>query len=121
MKLGKLFALVALLGVAGMVMAQPTSRPGTRGARGVFGKVVKIDGMKITASQMARPGTEAKEVVITTDEKTTFKVDDKDAKLADVKVDMYVRAMPAEGVATEVTATTKMPERPASRPARNMQ
>jgi hypothetical protein len=115
MKLGKLFVVIAMLGIAGMVMAQ-ASRPRMRG---VGGKIVKIDGMKITASQMARPNKEAKEVVITTDEKTTFKLDDKDAKLSDLKVDMFVRAMPAEGVATEVTAFTKMPDRTGSRPARN--
>lgn len=116
MKLGKLFVVIALLGVAGMVMAQPASRPGRM--RGVAGKIVKIDGMKITASQMARPGMEAKEVVITTDDKTTFKLDEKEAKLSDLKVDMFVRAMPAEGVATEVNAFTKMPERPTTRRAR---
>jgi len=126
MKAAKLLALmtvVALVGVA--VIAQDTAtRP--RGPRGLRGQIVKVEAGKITVKPMVRPGGEAREdVVVTTGEKTTVTIDEKEAKVADLKADMWVVVTPMEGTAEKIVASTKPPTRPsgsmpASRRARPM-
>jgi hypothetical protein len=114
MKLANLLAVVAILGLAGMAYAadEPSPSPSPKPKfDGIGGKIVKVDGAKITVKTRAHRGEDAKEVVVTTDDKTTVTLDDKDAKVADLKVDMFVRVSPAEGTATKIVASTKMPER----------
>ena len=110
MKLANVLAMACILGLVGYVMAadEPTTKP--KGPRGVTGKIVKIDGDKITVKTHARKGAEGKEVVVTTDDNTVFTLDGKDAKLADLKADMYVYATPAKGTATKVIASTEEPK-----------
>ncbi len=77
------------------------------------GQITKVDGAKITVKVQGRgPNAEAKEVEVATDEKTVVTLDEKEAKVADLKADMYVTVTPAEGTATKIVATTKAPVRP---------
>ena len=95
----------------------------------VVGTLVKVDGnnlvvmakaMRMTTSRTGDesrttvtldPAAEPKEVTVATDDKTVVTLDDKDAKLADLKADMFVRITPATGTAEKVNAFTKAPER----------
>ena len=111
MKLTNLLAAVSVLGLVSYVFAadEPTSKP--KHHDGVMGKLVKVDGTDIVLSVKHRGDTEAKEVTVKTDDKTVVTLDKQEAKLADLKADMWVYATPAEGVATKVMASTKRPER----------
>jgi hypothetical protein len=110
MKLANIVAAVAVLGLVSWALAsvEPTTKPKHDGVRG---QIVKIDGNNITIKTRARGETEGKEVVVKTDDKTVFTLDEKEAKLADLKADYWVRVTPAEGTATKVNAFTKKPER----------
>lgn len=112
MKLVNLLVAALILCVAGAVIAQdaPTTKP-KRDMIG--GKIVKVDGATVTIKTRARGGAEGKEVAVTTDDKTVVTLDGKEAKVADLKADMFVRVSPATGTATKIVATTKAPERPA--------
>jgi hypothetical protein len=116
MKLAKVLAAVAVLGFVGMAMAQeaPKEKP-----KGLYGKIVKVEGTDVTVKTMARRGTEGKEVVVKTDDKTVVTIDGKDAKFADLKEGYFVRVTPAEGTATKIAARTKPREhKPAPAPAK---
>lgn len=114
MKAAKILSVVAVLGLVGMLFAQDAA---SRPARGLMGQITKVDGAKITVKPMARPNaTEApKEVVVTTDDKTVVTLDGKDAKVSDLKADLYVRVTPADGTATKIVATTEKPQPPTRR------
>jgi hypothetical protein len=109
MKLANVLAAVAVLGVACYVLAEdtPTTKPHHDH---IGGKIVKIDGTNIVIKTWAHGDQEAKEVTVATDDKTVFTLDGKDAKLADMKADLFVRVTPKEGTATKVVASTKAPE-----------
>jgi hypothetical protein len=75
------------------------------------GQVTKVDGATVAVKTTARGGQEAKEVAVTTDAKTVVTIDGKEAKVADLKADLYVTVTPAEGTATKIVATTEAPAR----------
>ena len=108
----KLFAVVAVLAVAGLVsvaLAQDV-KPAK-----IHGKIVSVsDDGKITV-KVGR-GDSATEVVVITDASTKVTLDDKDAKVSDLKKDMFIVnvAGDKDKPATEVHATTKRPQRPAA-------
>ncbi len=108
MKLARILAAVAVLGLVSYVLADdtPTTKPSHNGLRG---KIVKIDGTNIVVKTRGHGDNEGKEVTVATDANTTFTLDGKDAKLADLKADMFVRVTPATGTATKVSASTKAP------------
>ena len=108
----KLFAVVAVLTVAGLVRAALAADAPAPAK--IHGKIVSVsDDGKITV-KMGR-GDTATEVVVTTDASTKVTLDDKDAKVSDLKKDMFiVKVVGDEGKpAAEVHATTKRPQRPA--------
>jgi len=113
MKLVKLLAIAAALAVAGSAYAEDAADAPKKGGRqkGLRGKVVKVDGSNVVITTHARGEKEAKEVTVATDEKTVVTIDKKEAKVADLKADMFVHVSPAEGTATKISAMTKMPER----------
>jgi len=80
------------------------------------GQVASVDGAKIVVKTRGRGGAEGQEVTVTTDDKTAVTIDGKEAKVADLKADLYVTVTPAEGTATKIEASTKAPGR-ATRPA----
>jgi hypothetical protein len=120
MKVAKLLAMAAVLGLAGSAFAQ--GRGGDPNLRPLMGQVVKVEEGKITVKPtFVRPGTDANTatVVVTTDAKTVVTIDDKEAKVADLKADLYVTVTPRTGTATKIVATKEAPPRRggASRPA----
>ncbi len=107
MKLGTVLAVLAVVAFVGDV----TYGQAGGGARGLRGTVVKVDGTNVVVKTMAARGGEAKEVTVATDDKTVVTLDGKEAKLADLKADVYVSVIPVEGTATKITATTEAPAR----------
>jgi hypothetical protein len=120
MKVAKMLAVLAVLGIAGSAFAQGRGgRGGDPNMRPLMGQIVKVEEGKITVKpMMVRPGGDANAVVVvTTNDKTTVTIDGKDAKVADLKADLYVIVTPREGTAEKIVATTTKPE-PPSRPSR---
>ena len=108
MKSMKLVAVLAILAIAGAVIAAEgtaTSKPKFDGVRGM---IVKVDGANVTIK-----GRADKETVVVTDANTVVTIDEKASTVADLKADMYVQVTPATGTATKIVASTKKPEHPA--------
>jgi hypothetical protein len=90
-----------------------TSQPGP--ALHLGGKIVKVDGTNVTIMVRLHGVQDHKEVTVLTDDKTVVEIDQQEAKLSDLKPDMWVRITPKEGTATKIVAWTKLPIRiPAS-------
>ena len=108
MKLGKVLAVVAVLGLAGVAMAQDTAtRPARDPNRPLVGQVVSVaDG-----NVVVKMGRNATEVTVATDAKTTVTIDGKESKVADLTKDLYVTITPAKGVAEKIVATKEAPAR----------
>jgi prolyl oligopeptidase PreP (S9A serine peptidase family) len=68
--------------------------------RGLMGQIVKVEGKNVVVN--SRAGGETKEVTVVTDDKTKVFVDDKPAKLEDLKADMFVTVLPETGTATKI-------------------
>ena len=87
----------------------PKATPATQpAADGLFGVVDSVDAAN-SKVVIARTGGE--KVTVTTDANTKFRIDAKDATLADLKPDMHIAVKPATGTATNVAAYT--PKAPA--------
>jgi hypothetical protein len=112
MKVAKLLALVVVLGMVGVAVAAEGDAPKKTRTPGIWGKIVKVEGTNIVVAARTRGSEDTKEVTVATDDKTVVTLDGKEAKLADLKADMFVRITPATGTAEKVIASTKMPERP---------
>jgi|GEM_PF-2455400 len=108
MKLANVLAAVVILSFAGSVLAQTAT---TRPARGLRGTIVKVDGTNVVVKTMARGGAEGQEVTVATDDKTAVTIEGKEAKVADLKADLFVNVTPAEGTATKIVATATPPGR----------
>ncbi len=85
-------ALSIVLGFAGLASAAKGDN--------VKGKITKIDGKTLTISS-GKKGEE-KDVTVTVDDKTTYTVDGKDAKLEDLKEGQRITVTPATGTATHI-------------------
>jgi hypothetical protein len=94
----QVMAVLAVVGLAGMVLAQDKA-PAT-----VKGTVVKVDKTDLTIK--TGKGDTAKEVVVKTDDKTVVTIDGEKKTVADLKADMRVTVTPAEGLATSIEAKT---------------
>ena len=92
MKTAKLLAFVAVLGLAGLAMAQEDAPKKKRKARpkGLMGKIVKVEGANVTIAKRTRGEKKATEVTIETDGQTKITVDRKEATLADLKPGMVL-------------------------------
>lgn len=82
---------------------------GDKKAKGVRGKVVKVDGDKLVLSS-GKKGEE-KEVAVTTGASTKVVIDGKEAKLADLKAGQVVMVSPAEGTAETITVAAAKPKK----------
>ena len=111
MKVATLLALVAVLGMVGVAVAAEGDAPKKTRTPGIWGKIVKVEGTNIVVAARTRGSEDTKEVTVATDDKTVVTLDGKEAKLANLKADMFVRITPATGTAEKVVAMTKMPER----------
>jgi hypothetical protein len=110
MKVGKLLALVAILCMVGVAVAQ---EDGTKKKRtpSVRGTIKSIDGMKLVITQRARGDQEAKEVTVTADKDTEVTLDGVAATLGDLKEGYFVSITPVEGTAKKIVASKEMPKR----------
>jgi ribosomal protein L21E len=99
-----LLALVAFLALSATAFAADEPVKGGEKHLVLHGIVKKVDGKSITVE--IGKGDAAKEVVVETDDNTTFTVDHSPAKLEDVKVGALVAIGPAEGVAQHVDVNT---------------
>ena len=87
-------------------------------SKGLNGAVVKVDGKNVIIK--SGRGDTAKEVTVVTDDKTKVIIDDKAAKLDDLKADMRVLVLPETGTATKIIVMPNMGgprTRPAGAPA----
>lgn len=105
----KLASVVAVLLGLGMIALADDAAP-KHGHDGIGGQIVKVDGANVIIKKHARGDEVAKEVTVVTDDKTVVTIDKKDAKVADLKADLYVYVMPAEGTATKIVASTEKPK-----------
>ena len=109
MKLGKVLAVVAVLGLAGVAMAQDAAtRPARDPNRPLVGQVVSVADGNVVVKTMGRTATE---VTVSTDAKTTVTIDGAEKKVADLTKDLYVTITPAKGVAEKIVATKEAPAR----------
>ena len=97
-------AMIALLGFVGFTGAVDTPKPKTHTHKGTF---VKVDKDELTYKGLKTP---FKEHQIKIDEmKTKVTLDEKDAKLADLKADYYLTITDEGGLATAIAALNKAP------------
>jgi preprotein translocase subunit YajC len=75
----------------------------TPGHMGLHGTIVSVDADKGTLVVKPKEGDN---VTVTTDANTKVRLDEKDAKLADLKAGMMVTVIPATGVAKYIIAKT---------------
>jgi hypothetical protein len=117
MKLGTVLAVLAVVGMVGVALAQDANTATSRPARPLMGQVIKVQDANVVVKPMVgRRGADANavtEVTVVTDAKTVITVDGKDAKVADLKADLYVVVTPATGTATKIVATKDRPTPPA--------
>ena len=110
MKVAKLLALAAVLGMVGVAVAAEDAPKRTR-TRGVYGKIVKVDGTNITVASRTRGSKDTKEVIVATDAKTVVTIDGEASSVDKLAKDMHVRITPATGTAAKISASTKARER----------
>jgi hypothetical protein len=111
-----LLAFAALLALAGFVGF--THAADTKAAKPKKGHFVKVED-KVVTYKGGLKGT-GKEHTVKIDDKTKITLDGKDAKIADLKVDVYIEVTEVDDVATLIAAQTKTPEepkKPTTRPA----
>lgn len=124
MKFAKgILALALVLGVAGLAEAGPkkteagaaaaaADKPKAaadkpKAAKGVKGKVVKVDGTNLVIA-VGKDGTEK---TIATDDKTKVTIEGKEATLADLKAGLMVAISPAEGTAATIEVAAPKPKK----------
>ena len=105
--------------IAGMLMVGFTgvahaAKP-AKADKPVMGQVKSVaeDGKSIVIMTAGKTPTE---VTVTVDEKTVFTLDGKDAKVKDLKADLYVTVKPGTGTATTVDALTEKPKGKGKKP-----
>ena len=115
MKVWKMVAALGILGIMGAMVMAADDKPVRE--RPLRGKIVSVDAdAKTLVVQTRTREGEGEKVTVTTDDKTTITLDKKEAKLADLKADMFVAVSPKKGTATKIVAMTKRPERRPRKP-----
>ena len=106
-KVCQLFAILAVVGLVGSAMAADA---GDKPKPDFRGKITKVDTDAKKVTFKTGMGDDAKEVTVLVDATTKISLDGADAKLADLKADMFVGVFgQADKVATKINAFTKMP------------
>ena len=100
-------AAFAVLFAVGFTSLAHAAKP-AKGDKPAVGQIKSIaeDGKSITIMSMGKTPTE---MTITLDDKTVITLDGKEAKLKDLKADLYVTVKPGTGTATTVDATVEKP------------
>jgi hypothetical protein len=108
MKTVKLLAMVAVVGLFTYALVAADDAPKPERAKGLRGVVVKVDGANVTIKKMAKEEADRVEVVVLTDDKTKVTIEDKDAKVADLKADMRVLITPEDAGKDKAALTIKV-------------
>ncbi len=97
-------------GLVGVAQAKKPAGGKTKGDKPVRGQVVSVaaDGTNVV---VVTSGKKATEITVSTNEKTKVTIDGADAKLTDLKKDLWVQIAPGIGTATTIKATTTKPEK----------
>jgi hypothetical protein len=100
-------ALLLFVGVLVGVMVAQVVGQGTEPTKPatLHGVVVKVEGANVVVKAVG------KEVTVATDDKTVVTLDGNAAKVGDLKAGMHVVVTPAEGIATEIKATSPKVEK----------
>jgi preprotein translocase subunit YajC len=115
MKVAKLLAMAAVVGLFSYaVVAAEGDAPKPERPKGIRGKITKVGEKSITIESRASRDADPKTIEIAVDDKTTVKIEDKDAKVADLKADMRVFITPetASDKVAAVTITVMKPRAP---------
>lgn len=112
----KLLVPVLALSLVGVAEAKDAAAKGAKGAKKgkkdtVAGKILSVSGATVTVSTGGKKAG-AKEVSITTDDKTAITIDGTASKVADLKPGEKVVVSPATGTATEIKATSAKAKAP---------
>ena len=101
-------AIVVMI-VCGLVGVAQAKKP-ANGSKPIKGQIVSVaaDGTSVV---VMTSGKKANEVTVTTDKDTKVTIDGAEAKLADLKKDEWVVITPGIGLATEIKASTKKPDK----------
>jgi hypothetical protein len=113
MKTVKLLAMVAVVGLVSyaLVAAEGDAPKRPAGLRGVITAVAGADGI-LTIKKMAKEEADRVEVKVLTNADTKVTIEDKDAKVADLKADMRVLITPEDAGKDKAAVTIKvMPPR----------
>ena len=113
MKAARLLAMAAVVGlVSYALVAAEGDAPKRERPKGLRGVVVKVDGANLVIKKMAREEADRVEVTVLTNADTKVTIEDKDAKVADLKADMRVLITPEDAGKEKAAVTIKvMPPR----------
>lgn len=117
MKVAKLLAFAAVLGMVSMAMAADKKPPKEKGKRvpSIRGKILEINGANLVIGKRTRGSKDVEKVTVATNAETKVTLDRKEATVAELKVDMYVSITPENASETvpaaKIMAMSKMPER----------
>ena len=111
MKVARLLAVAAVVGLFSYALV---AAEGGDAPKVIRGKITKVGEKSITIQTMAREEADRKTLEIAVDDKTVVKIEEKDAKVADLKVDMRVRITPdtASDKIPAATITVMPPRKP---------
>lgn len=112
MKRLSLIALVAFACLAGPALAEEgdgakKKRPPRKRPDGIMGKITAVEGTNLIIDKRNRETRETTSVTVATDDSTKFRLDRKEAALADMKPGMFVFVTPSTGTAERVYARTQ--------------
>jgi hypothetical protein len=79
-----------------------------KGMHGLHGKIVSVDGSKITVR--SHKDGDAESTTVVTDSNTTVTIDGKPSSVGELKEGLFVHVSPTEGTAVTIVATTTRPE-----------
>jgi hypothetical protein len=109
MKALKMLMVVATVcAAASLALAAAEGGKKRERVAGLRGKIVRVEGVNVTLQTWARKQEDRKEVTVVTDDKTAVTIDGKEAKVADLKADMYALVTPETGTAQKILARTKL-------------
>lgn len=110
MKVARLLAMAAVVGlVSYALVAAEGDAPKKERPKGIYGKITKVGDKSITVQTWAKEEADRKTVEVAVDDKTTVTLDEKEAKLADLKDGMRVFITPE--TASDKVAATKIAAR----------
>ena len=104
----KSLIVVVVLSFSMMFVGTSFGANENKGMHGLHGKIVSVQGNKITIRSHKDGGSES--VTVVTDANTTVTIDGKPSSMSELKEGLFVHISPSEGTAVTVVATSTRPE-----------